>query len=108
MDPVRLAFTTVMRPAFSANNAMMISVAFPKVALRRPPMPAPMSFPSSSVATPMRYARGMMAIPAAAKRAAGGPPANRRMRLMGTGTRAMATSIRESRRATVPEAKSGS
>src|SRR3990170_3084936 len=66
IDPVMEALTTSWRPLNSANRAMISSVAFPNVALSRPPIPGPACFPSSSVARPMNHARGMIPAPAAA------------------------------------------
>jgi hypothetical protein len=40
IEPVIDALTTSILPVWRAKNAMMSSVAFPKVALRRPPPPS--------------------------------------------------------------------
>jgi hypothetical protein len=53
--------------------AIISSVAFPKVALRSPPMAGPLVIAISSVALPSNPARGIMAI-AAIKKIATPPP----------------------------------
>ena len=59
--PVREAFTTAVCPARSATRAMMSSAALPKVALRKPPTPAPSRWARDSVAAPIQWANGTMA-----------------------------------------------
>src|SRR3990170_2093371 len=101
IEPVIDAFTTSTSPFASvwyppaakeaarpsATRAMMSSVAFPIVALRSPPIPGPARLLSSSVASPIRFARGMTATPAAANTARSGAP--KRRSKIGMGTRAM-------------------
>src|SRR5918999_252953 len=53
--------TTSNFSAFTAKRAMISSGAFPKVALRKPPMPGPVWCAACSVASPMSQARGMSA-----------------------------------------------
>src|SRR5881628_2950016 len=84
IEPVSDAFTTSVRPRDSAKIAMMSSVAFPNVALSRPPTPGPACLPSSSVASPRNHASGTMAIPAAAKTMTPGPRIRSRIQLTGT------------------------
>ena len=71
IEPVIDALTTPTRPLDRATRAIISSVAFPNVAFRRPPRPGPACLLSSSVATPIAYARGTIAIPAIAKTATG-------------------------------------
>ena len=67
IDPVSDAFTTVVSPFDSAISAIISSAALPKVALRNPPMPAPVRAESCWVARPNQPARGIMPNPAAMK-----------------------------------------
>ena len=60
-EPASDAFTTSKSPSFMAMNAMMSSVAFPKVALRSPPIFCPQKQAISSVLLPITPARGIMA-----------------------------------------------
>ena len=62
IDPVIEALTTPVKPLFNATSAMINSAAFPKVALRKPPTPAPERDASCSVARPIQPARGTIAI----------------------------------------------
>src|SRR2546426_5083565 len=71
IEPVIDAFTTPTRPLDRATRAMSSSVAFPNVAFRRPPRPGPACLLTSSVATPIAYARGTIATPAIANPASG-------------------------------------
>jgi hypothetical protein len=50
IEPMIEAFTTVVRPAARAKIVMMSSAAFPKVALRTPPIRGPAWCPRDSVA----------------------------------------------------------
>ena len=59
IEPTIEALTTSCSPSFSANRAMMISGALPKVTLSRPPIPGPERAASSSVARPIMAAVGM-------------------------------------------------
>ncbi len=70
IDPVSEAFTTSVIPLLSATKAMINSAAFPKVALRKPPIPAPERAASCSVARPIQPASGMIALAATMKSAA--------------------------------------
>ena len=56
IEPVSDAWTTSMRPAWSAKNAMMSSAMLPNVALRMPPTCGPVSEPSRSVDAPTTQA----------------------------------------------------
>ena len=67
IDPVSDAFTTVVSPFESAISAIISSAALPKVALRNPPMPAPVCAAICSVARPNQPARGIMPAPATTK-----------------------------------------
>jgi len=67
IEPVSDAFTTSMRPAWSAKNAMISSAMFPKVALRMPPTCGPVSDPSRSVDRPTTQASPRMAAAATMK-----------------------------------------
>ena len=49
IEPVSDAFTTSMRPAWSAKNAMISSAMLPNVALRMPPTCGPVIAPRRSV-----------------------------------------------------------
>ena len=57
--PVSDPRTTSVRPSFTAMSAMISSGAFPKVALRKPPMPGPVCSAACSVASPISHASGM-------------------------------------------------
>ena len=59
--PMREAFTISTSPAITATIAIISSVAFPKVAFKRPPIACPRYFDSSSVAVPNTPASGMIA-----------------------------------------------
>mmetsp|Transcript_103046 Transcript_103046/g.230164 ORF Transcript_103046/g.230164 Transcript_103046/m.230164 type:complete len:310 (-) Transcript_103046:230-1159(-) len=59
--PIKLPFTTSVRPSRKANTEIIISTAFPKVALRRPPSVCPTEHAKSSVALPRSFARGTIA-----------------------------------------------
>ncbi len=56
IEPVSDAFTTSIRPAWSAKNAMISSAMFPNVAFRTPPNCGPAMAPSRSVASPTTHA----------------------------------------------------
>src|SRR5437867_887992 len=71
IEPVIDALTTSTSPPERATRAMISSVAFPNVAFSRPPRPGPARLPSSSVARPITYASGTIAIPAERKTANG-------------------------------------
>ena len=64
IDPTIEALTTSCRPSPSANRAMISSGALPKVTFSSPPIPGPERAASSSVASPISAAVGM--IPSAA------------------------------------------
>ena len=64
IEPTIDALTTSWRPASSANSAMISSGALPNVTLSKPPIPGPERAASSSVASPISAAVGM--IPSAA------------------------------------------
>ena len=57
IEPVSDAFTTSIRPAWRAKNAMISSAMLPKVALRMPPTCGPVSEPRRSVERPTTQAR---------------------------------------------------
>lgn len=59
--PTSVMETMVKRPFRSAWMDRMISTTLPKVALRRPPTMSPKRDARSSVTSPSRRARGMMA-----------------------------------------------
>jgi hypothetical protein len=61
IDPVILALTTSIKPAFRATKAIINSVALPKVAFKNPPIPGPTTTAISSVAVPIQAARGRIA-----------------------------------------------
>ena len=50
--------TTSGSPSLTANSAMISSGAFPKLALRKPPIPGPVCSPACSVASPISHASG--------------------------------------------------
>ena len=64
IDPTSDALTTSWSPSLSANRAMISSGALPNVTFSSPPIPGPERAASSSVASPMSAAVGM--IPSAA------------------------------------------
>ncbi len=72
IEPVRLAFTTSIRPSWSAKNAMISSAMLPKVALRIPPTCGPVIAPIRSVAWPMSQASPRIEIAARPKTRVGG------------------------------------
>ena len=59
--PVREPRTTSVSPELTAISAMISSGAFPKVALRKPPMPGPVWCAACSVASPISQASGISA-----------------------------------------------
>ena len=61
IEPVSDAFTTSIRPACSAKNAMISSAMLPNVALRMPPTRGPVRDPSRSVDRPTTQARPRIA-----------------------------------------------
>jgi hypothetical protein len=63
IEPVSDAFTTVVSPLDKAIVAMISSAAFPKVAFKKPPTPAPARAASCSVARPSQPASGMIPMP---------------------------------------------
>ena len=71
IEPVIDALTTVIRPAWSAKNAMISSAMLPNVALRMPPICGPVIAPSRSVASPTTHASPR--IPSADTRNSGVP-----------------------------------
>src|SRR6476659_9282221 len=82
IDPVREAFTTLVRPLERAMPAMISSAAFPKVALSNPPRPSPTRAASASVARPIQPATGMMPRAEQTKSAVGLlPPGQKRSRI---------------------------
>ncbi len=58
-EPVSEPRTTSVSPSFTAISAMMSSGAFPKVALRNPPIPGPVRSAACSVASPISQASGI-------------------------------------------------
>jgi hypothetical protein len=60
-EPVIDAFTTSIRPARSANVPIRSSVALPNVAFSSPPKAGLLLAESSSVASPINFASGMIA-----------------------------------------------
>ena len=60
IDPVSDAFTTVVSPFESAISAIISSAALPKVALRNPPMPAPVCAAICCVARPNQPASRLL------------------------------------------------
>ena len=60
-EPASDALTTSNIPAFIATNAMISSVALPKVAFRSPPIFCPQKHAITSVLLPMIPASGMIA-----------------------------------------------
>ena len=61
IEPVMLALTTVISPAWSAKNAMISSAMLPNVALRMPPTWGPVRAPRRSVERPTTQARPRIA-----------------------------------------------
>ncbi len=61
-EPVSDPRTTSVSPSCTAMSAMISSGAFPKVALRKPPIPGPVCSAACSVASPISQARGMRAM----------------------------------------------
>jgi hypothetical protein len=61
MLPASDALTNSISPLLIAISAIINSAAFPKVALRRPPIWPPMVFANSSVASPILAAKGKIA-----------------------------------------------
>ena len=76
IEPTIDAFTTSCNPLPSANRAMISSGAFPKVTLRRPPIPGPVWAASSSVARPISAAVGITPTAAVKKIAVSGASAS--------------------------------
>ena len=62
IEPVMLALTTPVNPAFRATIAMISSVALPKVAFNKPPHEGPKTTEISSVAVLSQPAKGKIAI----------------------------------------------
>lgn len=87
IDPVREAFTTLVRPLESAMPAMISSAAFPKVALSNPPKPSPTRTASASVARPIQPAIGMMPRAEQTKSAVGLMPPGQKRRSIASGTK---------------------
>ena len=87
IDPVREAFTTLVRPLESAMPAMMSSAAFPKVALSNPPRPSPTRAASASVARPIQPATGMMPRAEQTNSAVGLMPPGQKRRRIASGTK---------------------
>ena len=61
IEPVSDDFTMLTRPAWRANDEMMISGALPSVALSRPPTVGPRKRARASVASPINPASGTIA-----------------------------------------------
>src|SRR5205823_11383211 len=87
IDPVREAFTTLVRPLERAMPAMISSAAFPKVALSNPPTPSPTRAASASVARPIQPATGMMPKAEQTKSAVGLMPPGQKRRTIASGTK---------------------
>src|SRR5438093_11550112 len=87
IDPVREAFTTLVRPLERATPAMISSAAFPKVALSNPPKPPPTRAASASVARPIQPATGMMPRAEQTKSAVGLMPPGQKRRRTASGTK---------------------
>ena len=60
-EPLSEPRTTSVRPWLTASRAMISSGAFPKVALRKPPIPGPVCSAACSVASPISHASGISA-----------------------------------------------
>ena len=84
IEPVSEAFTTSGKPARSARNQMISSVAFPNVELSSPPAAGEVRDASSSTESPMYFARGMTAPAERKKRISGETPS--RLDTIATGT----------------------
>ena len=84
MLPVSEALTTPSSPSKSANMEMISSAALPKVAFSSPPIPGPSSSESSSVASPIRPASGMIAAAESTNSHGPGAPRNRARIVAGT------------------------
>ncbi len=69
IEPISDARTTSNLPELTAISAMTSSGAFPNVALRKPPMPAPVWAAACSVASPISHASGISEIAARMKSA---------------------------------------
>ncbi len=69
IEPVSEAKTSWIWPARMAERVIISSAAFPKVALRSPPMRGPDLSAKTSVASPSSFARGIMARAEVAKMA---------------------------------------
>ena len=63
-EPAIVPRTTFGNPSPIANTPMISSGAFPKLALRNPPIPSPVCSARFSVASPIRNASGVSAIAA--------------------------------------------
>ncbi len=87
IDPVREAFTTLVRPLERAMPAMISSAAFPKVALSNPPKPSPTRAASASVARPIQPATGMIPRAEQTKSAVGLMPPGQKRRRTASGTK---------------------
>src|SRR5215211_148417 len=87
IDPVREAFTTLVRPLDRAIPAMISSAAFPKVALSNPPRPSPTRAASASVARPIQPATGMIPRAEQTKSAVGLMPPGQKRRTIASGTK---------------------
>jgi hypothetical protein len=60
-EPASDALTTSVRPSETATSAMISSGALPKLALRKPPTPAPVYLAACPVASLISQARGIRA-----------------------------------------------
>ncbi len=60
-EPVSEPRTTLGSPFATANSAMISSGALPKLALRKPPTPAPVCSAACSVDSPITHASGTSA-----------------------------------------------
>src|SRR5438477_1299030 len=89
--------TTTGRSAPTAKSAMISSGAFPKLALRKPPMPGPVCSAACSVASPISQASGTSATAARAKSATLPAPVSRSTRIVAG---ARASDAQRMRRAT--------
>src|SRR5437763_15703165 len=89
--------TTTGRSAPTAKSATMSSGAFPKLALRKPPMPGPVCSAACSVASPISHASGMSAAAASTNRATLPASVSRSMRIVAG---ARASDAQRMRRAT--------
>jgi hypothetical protein len=66
-EPASEPLTTCGRPFETAKSAMISSGALPKLAFRKPPMPAPVCSAACSVDSPISHASGMSAAHASTK-----------------------------------------